>query len=257
VPEISIVIMQEPELTPFDLRWRMFGVSVRVHPLFWVLAAFLGWDYFQDRGFGYLLAWVGCVFVSILWHEFGHVIAGRIFGAEGHILLYWFGGLAFGSSNVRGRWQRVMVYLAGPGAQLLVFVPALLLRYYLPQRVSAEWRLPVDRVLFMLCFINGLWAAVNLLPIFPLDGGQVTREICEAAAPGRGGFISMGISTVFCAAVALYILLASLGKVPELRYVGSSMYNALLFAMFALSSFQAMQVERARSRWDDRLPWER
>lgn len=248
---------QEPDPTPFDLNWRMFGVWVRVHPLFWVLAAFLGWGSFEARGFGYLLLWVLCVFVSILLHEFGHIWAGRAFGADGHILLYWFGGLAFGSSDLRVRWQRIVVYLAGPGVQLLLFALARLAIRPVLQVTPQEWRLPVAEALIMLQVINLFWAVFNLLPIFPLDGGRVTREVCDALAPGRGGIIALGISTLVCAGVALYILLSAAAKVPHIPFLGDSMYNAMLFAMFAANSYQAMQVEQARRKWDDRLPWER
>jgi Zn-dependent protease len=250
------VFGQEPDPTPFDLNWRMFGVAIRVHPLFWVLAAFLGWDsFFNNGGFGLLLLWVGCVFVSILLHEFGHVVAGRLFGSQGHILLYWFGGLAYGSSDLRKRWQRVVVFLAGPAAQLLLYAAIRLLGRPVVLLMPDSLKLPMLEMLKMLSWINFFWACFNLLPVFPLDGGRVTREICEAIFPARGGVYALGISTLVCAAAALYILLSSAGKVPD--YLGTSMYNAMLFAMLGASSFQALQVEQARRNWDDRLPWER
>ena len=83
--------------TAYDLRFRLLGVPVRIHPLFWLVACLLGGPWLEGRwGAGYLLLWVACVFVSILVHELGHVLAGRAFGARGHILLYSFGGLAIG-----------------------------------------------------------------------------------------------------------------------------------------------------------------
>jgi stage IV sporulation protein FB len=255
------VFMQEPDPTPFDLNWRMFGVPVRVHPFFWVLAAFLGWNYFNsDRAFGIVL-WIGCVFLSILLHEFGHVFAGRMFGSEGRILLYAFGGLAIGSSNLRRRWQRVVVYLAGPAVQLVLAGAVYILGHYvLRGRVPQDQAHQIALLLTMLLEINLLWGIFNLLPITPLDGGQVTREICDIFAPGRGAIYALGTSTVVCAGVAVLILLESSGRGPELpRYIRGymGMYNAMLFAMFAASSFQALQIERARRNWDDRFPWER
>jgi Zn-dependent protease len=251
--------MQEPEPTPFDLNWWMFGVRVRVHPLFWVLAAFLGWDtFFTLYGLRGILMWIACVFLSILLHEFGHVFAGRLFGSDGRILLYAFGGLAIGSSNLRLRWQRIVVYLAGPAVQLLLAGAVYLLaRLVLVGRVQGERGEAVFLLFGMLLVINKLWAIFNLLPITPLDGGQVAREVFEAVVPGRGAIFAYGTSTLVCAAIALLILLGSTGRIPELPYVGGSMFNAIIFAMFAASSFQAMQIERARRNWDDRFPWER
>ena len=90
-------MLTEPNPTPWDLRWRMLGTNISVHPFFWVLSAMLGWGWFNDGGFRLLLVWVACVFVSILLHEFGHVLMGRLFGSRGqYIVLYSFGGLAIG-----------------------------------------------------------------------------------------------------------------------------------------------------------------
>ena len=55
--------------TPYDLRFRLLGIPVRVHPLFWVVMAVLGW---QDHNLPMVAVWVACVFVSILVHEYGH-----------------------------------------------------------------------------------------------------------------------------------------------------------------------------------------
>jgi stage IV sporulation protein FB len=250
------VFSQEPEPTPFDLNWRMFGVHIRVHPFFWLIAALLGWGNFSRGGMPAILLWIACVFVSILIHEFGHVVVGRLFGADGRILLYSFGGLAIGSSNLRRRWQRVLVYLAGPFIQLLLAAGVFVLLLILARRGNRFDRVPGEEALLMLYRINLGWAVFNLLPIFPLDGGQVTREACEAVLPGRGTMIALGASAVICAVIAVLILMSTTGQI-YVPYIGNSMYNAILFAMFAANSFQMLQVERARRNWDDRFPWER
>ena len=116
------MFLLEPAETQFDLRWNMFGVPVRVHPMFWLMTAFLGWNLTsRDNGLRLLLLWIICVFVSILLHELGHVFVGRFFGSRGHIVLYSFGGLAVGSKALASRWQRIAVSLAGPLVQLLLF----------------------------------------------------------------------------------------------------------------------------------------
>src|SRR6516165_8553767 len=68
----------EPNETPLDLKWRMFGIPVRVHPFFWLVSAFMGWSTL-NRGIIFLVIWVACVFVSVLVHEMGHVLMGRLF----------------------------------------------------------------------------------------------------------------------------------------------------------------------------------
>src|SRR5690349_12975099 len=84
----AAAVFYEPNETRYDFRWRIFGTSVRVHPLFWLMAVILGYDGAIRLGVGFVLAWVVCVFVSILLHEFGHVWMGRLFGSHGHIVLY-------------------------------------------------------------------------------------------------------------------------------------------------------------------------
>src|SRR6516162_1607753 len=117
-----LMFLAEPDRTSLDLQWRMFGTSVRVHPFFWLVAAFLGWPAVdQAGGLRFLAIWIVCVFISILLHEFGHVFVGRLFGSAGHIVLYGLGGLAIGSNNLSNRWQRIAVSFAGPAAQLLLF----------------------------------------------------------------------------------------------------------------------------------------
>src|SRR6187401_2581712 len=112
-------MLLDPSGSPYDLKFRLFGTYVRIHISFWIFTAILGWDWVRV-GFGYLLIWIIAVFISILLHEFGHIWAGRMFGTHGDILLYSFGGLAIGSSDLRKRWQRIVVYLAGPAIQFML-----------------------------------------------------------------------------------------------------------------------------------------
>ncbi len=265
------MLMLEPNPTPYDLRWRMFGIPVRVHPMFWLISTILGWSWFGlgdsgAEGLGFVALWVGCVFLSVLIHELGHVVAGRIFGSSGHIVLFSFGGLAIGSSDVPRRWQRICVYLAGPGAQFLLLGLLWLLWDPIRRTVAptAFFR-PVAVLLFMLWIINLFWPILNLLPIWPLDGGQVSRELCEGTWRANGRRYSLIISMVTAIVLALHIILSQNGKpglIPILNEwfpFTPGLLTAIFFGLFAMQSFQALQEESHRRRnWDDdRLPWER
>ncbi len=61
--------------TPYDLRFRFLGVPVRIHPLFWLVAAVLGW---HEKNVPMTAFWVVCVLVSILVHEYGHALMGKV-----------------------------------------------------------------------------------------------------------------------------------------------------------------------------------
>lgn len=98
------------------------GTPIRVHPMFWIVTAILGWPYYtMTNDFTVLLTWIMAVFFSILVHELGHVFMGKYFGTQGYIILHGFGGVAIGSNNLSNRWKRIAVTLAGPGIQLLLY----------------------------------------------------------------------------------------------------------------------------------------
>jgi Zn-dependent protease len=254
-------VLTDPGPTQFDLRFRVFGVPVRVHPLFWVLSAALGWDLTKsEHGLRALLVWILCCFVSILLHELGHVWMGQAFGSRGHIVLYSFGGLAIGSNDQARRWQRIAVSFAGPGIQLLLWavLKGAVGYSWSPFRVSASWPPLLLDGLGMMLFINFAWAMLNLLPVWPLDGGMIAREVCEAASRSRGVIISLRISLVVAAFLAVNALMAYNGR-PLVPYLPGGLYVAILFALLAFGSYQALQFEQDRRRryWDDDLPWSR
>jgi Zn-dependent protease len=263
----------EPSQTQFDLRFRLFGIGVRVSPWFWVMGAVLGWgggperdpDFFLRR----LIIWIVCVFVSILVHEMGHVLVGRLFGSHGHIVLYSMGGLAIGSNALDRRWQRIAVSAAGPGAGFLllavvwgaVHLSGATVRD-MPRMAGTAYR--------ALIWINLVWGVMNLLPIWPLDGGQISRDVCSGLWYDRGVRVSLGISTVIAGLIAAHALALWLSPAYEERLSklvegwGSwsgflldlgDWFIALFFGMLALSSWMALQhLERQQRDWDDH--WE-
>jgi len=247
-------VLFEPEPTQFDLRWRMLGTDVRVHPWFWIMSALLGWN-LADRNLGYLALWIVCVFVSILIHEFGHVLMGRCFGMPGYIVLYSFGGLAVGSNRLPRHWQRILVSLAGPAAGFLLFgLIWVLFRFVLDRSMLTE---NLIITYLFLKWINLAWGFLNLLPIWPLDGGQVSRDLLDWWLWRRGVCIALGISIIVAgllAANALYLatghkLPEPLDSIPFISGMGG-MWNALLFGSLAFNSFQALQVELQHKPWE-------
>lgn len=265
----------EPQPTAWDLRWTMFGVPVRVHPMFWLISLLMGQGAFRI-GPQYLLIWIACVFVSILVHELGHVFMGSMFGSHGHIVLYSFGGLAIGSNRLRERWQRIAVCFAGPAAGFVFLAvilgltglldPAAGMMYVLvslrtvgipatPALFGGAEIAPVDNdllnfLIINLIFVNLLWGLVNLLPVWPLDGGQISRDVCEGASRRNGLRTSLMISVGVAGALAVLSLLSMAGRSPLPFRFGDG-YTALLFGLLAFQSFQLLQQVNAESRWMD------
>jgi Zn-dependent protease len=269
------VFALDPNPTPYDLHFRVGSIPVRVQPWFWLVSALLGWGLAQSLAggegavvLGYVLLWIACSFFSILLHELGHVWMGQAFGSHGYIVLFSFGGLAIGSADQSERWKRVLVSFAGPGIQLLLwlllwgFRDNLLMNLPRDERGRVvEWGRPVAAMYVMLYSINLWWPILNLLPVWPLDGGQITRELCQAGSRRSGTEISLLISAGFSGVLALHCLLGRTegGGLPILRDLfQGSLYTGIFFAMFCIQSIQLYQLERSRSRpWDDdRMPWE-
>jgi Zn-dependent protease len=254
-------VLAEPAPTPFDLRWRMLGTDIRISPWFWVVTPLLGWGFFQEGGIGYLVLWVVCVLVSILLHEFGHVMMGRLFGSNSHIVLTGFGGLAVGIT-VWKRWQRILVSFAGPAIQLVLFVLLLVVAPLILQVTPDNYARVVGALLTMLLLINLFWPLLNLLPVWPLDGGQIARELFEAVWKERGFAYALLVSGIVAAVLALHCLMASRGQ-PLIWFLPiGGMYTGIFFALFAVNSFQMWaqvkdQYRRPPPEVDDRLPWER
>jgi stage IV sporulation protein FB len=255
------VFLLEPEPTQFDLRFRLFGTHVRVHPMFWAVSGLLGEHYLRrGEGLGPFLAWIACSFVSILLHEMGHVLAGRLFGSQGHIVLYSFGGLAIGSSDLRNRWQRIVVYLAGPAIQLCLWAVVIAAdTYYLSPAKPARIPSLIETVLEQLEWINLYWPLLNLMPIWPLDGGRVSREVLEWLLPRNGVSISLGISFSLAALFAVNSVVNATKQEPLIPYLyAGGWWSALFFGMFAFQNFaELQQVHASRNRSGDDHPWER
>jgi stage IV sporulation protein FB len=249
-------VLLEPAPSPFDLHWRMFGVPCRVHPTFWLFSALLGFSW-SNRGFGYLLLWIGCTFVSVLIHELGHVVAGRLCGQPGHIVLYSFGGLAIGNYHHVSPWQRIAIYAAGPGAGFLLYGLVYLFDEFALDKIDPTVSMLYLRYgVIMLLWMNLFWSLLNLIPVFPLDGGQISRELCTLFSPRNGFRFSLGLSFVLAGLIAVYSAIVK--SKPELPYPPfDATFNIIMFALLAIQSFQMMKaVEEEQRRWErDEDPW--
>lgn len=247
-------MLVEPPRTNYDLNFRLLGFPVRVHPLFWLGAVLIGASA-MERGPEFMLIWVAVVFVSILVHELGHAVAFRRFGVESHLVLYVFGGLAVPWGDVRGRWRRVAVALAGPVAGFV-----LLGLVWGSNRVH-PWAAtnPHAFALFVyLVLVNLYWGVLNLLPVVPLDGGRVSEEVCGTVWRQRGLRVSLRISMVVAGLVAAYSLLCyTVPNSPVLASVpwwfpAGGLWTAMLFAVLAVQSYQLLQQTRwADTHWTD------
>jgi len=218
--------------TQFDLRFRVGPIPVRVHPIFWLTGVIICWRAYQADPPMLMMA-VAAVFLSVLIHELGHATMTRLFGWPSEIVLGFFGGYATTARTSTGR--NLAVLFAGPGAGFalaaLAFVAVLALNAQ--ENVSVR----ITETLSFLWFINIAWSLLNLIPVLPLDGGQIAREILVWFNPRRGEQWAMLLSVVVGAATAAagYFLL-------------NQMFLAIFFGLFTYQNFTGWQMQR-RGGW--------
>lgn len=185
----------EPARTQYDLTFSLLGIPVRVHPLFWLVALLLGLGG-GDPDPGQMLTWVGVVFVSIIVHEMGHALLARSYGWQPWITLYGFGGLASYQPTHHSSSKQILIALAGPMAGF-VLAAAVVAGLYVSDREAwfLGWtigeglpiaNLRLAELVFFLLYVNIFWGLVNLMPLYPLDGGRVARELLVIASPRDG-----------------------------------------------------------------------
>jgi membrane-associated protease RseP (regulator of RpoE activity) len=219
--------------TPYDLRFSLFGIPVTVTPFFWVVAAILGWDWLSV-GPANLLAWVLCVFVSILVHEFGHAFTMRGFGHDPEVVLHHFGGYA----TFRGRetpGKSLLISAAGPGVQLALWavlefaaIPWLARSGQLPEHGT-----PLYTVLVSMRWINFSWAILNLLPVFPLDGGRMLGAVFALVGLRRANEWTLRVG-VFVGTLIAVLFLVMLGN----------FLMGAMFAFMAMENYQMLKGQR-------------
>ncbi|MCG8448752.1 MAG: site-2 protease family protein [Pirellulales bacterium] len=253
------MILAEPPPSQADIHFRIFDIPVRIHPLFWVIALIIALR--DEAPPATVLIWVVAVFVSILVHELGHALLQRRYGGNPRIVLHGLGGLAICGDCERSTRAQIWISLAGPGAGfLLALLTALTIRAaghrlglftgetmipFEPEglKIMGVWLLwegfsspHVNNLLRDLFFINILWGAINLLPIYPLDGGQVARELCVLGNPRSGMILSLRISMI--AAIGMAVVGIS----------WQSLFVMLMFGYLAYASYKTLEAYRA-SLW--------
>jgi stage IV sporulation protein FB len=244
--------------TPYDLNFRIFGIPTRVHPSFWLIAVIFSWPLSAD-GLQFVLLGIACMFVTIMVHELGHALMWRAYHMDSAILLYSFGGLTFPEGRLPRRSWRIIVTLAGPFANFLLFGVIWGSDQVQPWQST---NLYTDVVFDVLVQINLGWGLLNLLPVYPLDGGQISRELWLEYQPSMGVVNSLRMSMIVAIAFSAYAVGCRYDLIPRqwtVWWLRPGMYAAILFAVLALENYFDLQNQQ-RSRFysnEDQPPWKR
>jgi Zn-dependent protease len=155
--------------------FRFAGIQVFLHFTWFIIAAYYISGYIRsyESPIWGVLEYVA-VFVIVLIHEFGHALACRqVGGIANQIVLWPLGGIAFVNPP-----RRAGAYLWSIAAGPLVNV-ILLPLLWLASTVAQASLPGSDVAIFFrhLNFLNAVLLIFNLLPVFPLDGGQILRGL--------------------------------------------------------------------------------
>jgi Zn-dependent protease len=193
---------------------RLFGINIRVHILFLLFIAWRLWQ--AGSQWPTALVFLALLFGIVLVHEFGHCFGARSVGGDAENILMWpLGGLAYAHAPMTP-WAQFVTVACGPLVNLVfcvisgaivvaqtrtyelvllnpfhgIFLPAGNLSW-----VGYAW---------IFYQVNLLLLAFNILPVYPLDGGQLfqcvlwpfvglQRAMMIACQVGLLGCIGLGV----------------------------------------------------------------
>jgi len=248
---------------------RIFGINVRVHVLFLLYAAFRLW---QERGdLGFAAAFLGLLFGIVLLHEFGHCFGARAVGGFAENILMWpLGGLAFAQAPMRP-WPQFVTVAAGPLVNVLFCVisgtvlvvsagtvqvlspnPFASVRFELLPVGVASWMV----YLAIFYAVNYLLLAFNLLPVYPLDGGQLLqcvlwpfvglqRAMTIACQIGLAGCIALGLWGL-AGGGGMLIFIALFGGFTCWQRLQALKYGLIVDESFARAPYREYRPRRSR-----------
>lgn len=240
-------------MSHLHIQFRLGSIPVRIEPSFWLITLILGVRLGSAAG---IALWTALELVAVLVHELGHALTARAFGAEPSIVLHSMGGITryqVPKTKPYGRWHSVATSFAGPMAgfvlALVTFLGAMLIA---PgggsplDRALTVWSLALSPradsmtslALALTLWINVGWGLINLLPILPLDGGNIVRALLSGASPESGTVRALWVSAVVGPAVVVLLFKAGMPMA------------GMLFGYFVFASVR--QLLEARKNASDR-----
>lgn len=217
-----------PAATP---HFRLLGFPVRIGAGFVVFMALLAFiPRAGNAAFGFWLA--GAVAVFTLLHELGHAVVARHAGADAGISLEFMAGYtSFRPTRPISRPMSIAISLAGPLTHIACGVVVLVVLGYNPLDLDA---IRSSDAALAIWFAGPVIGALNLIPVLPLDGGNVVTTLLDAAAPGRSDRIMTYVSTAITVAA-----LVSAAFVDITRQFVIFIAFLLLFQLSRLSALRA------------------
>jgi Zn-dependent protease len=153
------------------------GITVYLHWAWFLAFAYLASRSNEYSNYSWNALEILALFAIVLTHEFGHQLACRSVGGQTHDIVLWpLGGVAYVNPPQR------------PGAQLWSIAAGPLVNVALVPILSAvvsvsshlgwnESHPDASELFHNIWIINLVLLIFNMLPVYPLDGGQILRSL--------------------------------------------------------------------------------
>jgi Zn-dependent protease len=212
---------------------RAWGVPLSIHWSLILLMAWLLWGRSMEEAL-WALAFFAAVYALVILHELGHVYMTRRRGlAAKEIILWPFGGVAISEALVDWR-NELCVSGTGPAVNVILG-PVLFLLWY----AFGYWRGgEISRFLWSVAWMNVYLLLLNILPIWPLDGGKVAFAALRSRLGHTRSRLVSALTGMVCIVAALafawysrdyvlhFLLLILLGiNVGQLPWCAAMMAN--------------------------------
>jgi Zn-dependent protease len=218
--------------------FRVAGVDLYLHWAWFLVAAF---EISNRKGYSSLvwnvLEYLG-LFLIVMLHEYGHALACRQVGGTANQIVLWpLGGVAYVNPPPRPG-ATLWSIAAGPLVNV-VLLPILSLAGVLNRSLGSAGLTPdAHALLRAVWFINLGLLIFNLLPIYPLDGGQILRSLLWFVV-GRARSLMVATIIGFVGVAGLIILAVWM----------QSVWFGVLSAFILMNCWKGLQQARALSRF--------
>jgi Zn-dependent protease len=177
------------------------------------------------------------LFAIVLTHEFGHQLACRSVGGKTHDIILWpLGGVAYVSPPQRPGAQLWSI-AAGPLVNVVLMPITFGLAFLGAQMGWDESAHDAFQFLNNICVINLVLLIFNMMPVYPLDGGQILRSLLWFVF-GRANSL-MAASIIGFIGVAALILLAIFAQ---------SIWIGIMSAFILINCWGGLKQARALAR---------
>jgi len=205
-------------------------IPIKIHPAYWIFTGILSF-LLADLNPLQALLWMGIIFISVLFHELGHALTAKWFGRAPRIELVAMGGVTYHDGDRLPFWKQFLITLDGPIFGLILGLAAAFFHSFatLPA---------IKTILLQISVVNIFWTLVNLVPVLPLDGGQLLRIGLEKWFGFKGLRYTFLVSS-------LLALLASLAF-----FAMQNLLAGAIFFLFAFENFTNFRKSRYMGKND-------